>query len=157
MASATLCRMKRVNALRARLLSGGPGAKPPQKRWPRTDAEAAWNEGAYGGPGGLWPPDRALLRLKPLRRCANKGYGERYAMPHKRGVRPTIAVTERALLRLKPSRRCANMGDCERYAVPHKRGVRPTIAVTERGTGGGAPRRGGSPQPCAGVGGDFPP
>jgi hypothetical protein len=29
-----------------------------------------------------WCEGRALLRLKPSRRCANRGYYERYVMPH---------------------------------------------------------------------------
>ena len=84
-----------------------------------------------GGPGGPWPPDRALLRLKPSRRCESMGYSERYAMPHERGQRPAGAVTERGV-----------------------RGQRPHSKKGEyiRGSGGGAPAEEMAPPtaPCSG-------
>jgi hypothetical protein len=68
---------------------------------------------------------RALLRLKPSRKCANRGYCVRYAVPQLCLNALAGAFAGRALLRLKPSRMCESMGDCVRYAVPHTLPQRP--------------------------------
>ena len=61
---------------------------------------------------------RALLRLKPSRRCDSMGHYERYAVPQHWVNALRSRLLGRALLRLKPSRRWESMGYSGRCAVP---------------------------------------
>ena len=91
--------------------TGGPGVEPPQRERPHklgqrpagTDAGRVYWADAKDTPAGVKNipveakdiPRRALLRLKPSRRWANRGDSVRYAMPHKLPQRPTGAFIGR--------------------------------------------------------------